>query len=78
MKRLRKEIDNVLGQRSEVKNEDLPNMPYVSCVIKESLRLWPPAGGGSRRINTDDFKINGLHIPNGTMIMVKAFLIKRN
>ena len=37
-----------------------------------NLRLWPPAGGGSRRINTDDFKINDMLIPNDSMIMVSC------
>ena len=51
-------------------NEDLNNLPYVSCVIKETLRLRGPANGTIRKIDTNDFKINGIHIPKNSVMHV--------
>ena len=71
---MRVEIDNLIGSKSEITNEDLFNLPYVSCVIKESLRLWPPASGGVRNVNIHDFKIDDYLIPNGSIIIVRMIL----
>ena len=40
--KLRTEIDQVLGERP-VSLEDLPKMPYTVAVMRETLRLHPPA-----------------------------------
>lgn len=40
--KLRAEIDEVLGDRP-VSLEDLPKMPYTLAVMRETLRLRPPA-----------------------------------
>jgi cytochrome P450 len=41
-RRLRDELDGVLGGRSP-RAADLPRLPYVSAVVSESIRLRPPA-----------------------------------
>ena len=73
-KKLREEIDSVLGDRNEITNEDLTNLNYVSCVIKETLRLWAPAASPIREVNVDDFKINGINIPKGAMVATTNYL----
>jgi cytochrome P450/NADPH-cytochrome P450 reductase len=40
--KLRAEIDEVLGGRP-VSLEDLPRMPYMVAVVRETLRIWNPA-----------------------------------
>ena len=42
-------------------------LPYTQGVVRESLRLNPPAGGGFRRAS-DDIAIAGFRIPAGTVI----------
>ena len=69
--KLRDEIDSVLGDRNAITNEDLNKLEYVSCVIKETLRKWPPANLPMRQVNTNDFKINGISIPKGALLHVK-------
>ena len=68
--------DSVLGERNEITNEDLNNLTYVSSVIKETLRLRPVVNTPFREINTNDFKINGIHIPKGAMLHVNIFDFK--
>lgn len=51
-------------------------MTYLSSVVKESLRLWPPASGGVRRINIDDFNIDNLIIPKGSIMIVRLHKIE--
>ncbi len=76
-KKLREEIDSVLGDRNEITNEDLAKLNYVSSVIKETLRLWSPAESPAREINVDDFEINGINIPNGSIILSSNYLNAR-
>ena len=66
---MREEIDNVLGSRTEVNNDDLTNLEYVGCVFKESMRKYPPVCGLSR-VTTEDIVINGYKIPKDTWISV--------
>ncbi|CAL0315243.1 unnamed protein product [Lupinus luteus] len=38
-----KEIDQVIGNSSRhISDEDIPNLPYLQCIVKEALRLHPP------------------------------------
>jgi len=76
-KKLREEIDSVLGDRNEVTNEDLTKLKYVSSVIKETLRLWGPAEGPAREVDVYDFEINGFNIPNGSIIASSNYLNAR-
>lgn len=42
MDRLRKEISSVMGESEHPNREQIRKMPFLACVIKESLRLYPP------------------------------------
>ncbi|RFU28119.1 hypothetical protein B7463_g8229, partial [Scytalidium lignicola] len=42
MNRLRKEVSFVMGESDHPTREQIRKMLYLSCVIKESLRLYPP------------------------------------
>ena len=43
------------------------DLPFVQGVLRESLRLLPPAGGGFR-ITSEDIAVSGFHIPAGTVV----------
>ncbi len=77
VKNLREEKDWVLGDRNEITCEDLAKFNYVSSVIKETLRLWPLIGTLIREVDVDDFQINGLNIPKGSIVVTNNYLNAR-
>jgi cytochrome P450 len=56
--------------------QDLPNLPYLSMVLKESLRLYPPFWLLTRTPLADD-ELAGHRIPAGSILMFSAFVTQR-
>jgi cytochrome P450 len=56
---------------------DLPRLPYTEMVLKESMRLYPPAWGFGRR-SIHDFELNGYRIPAGTNIFLSQWITQRD
>ncbi|KAK1292701.1 Cytochrome P450 93A3 [Acorus calamus] len=50
------ELDSVVGKHRLVEESDVPNLPYLQSIVKETLRLHPPVPI-SHRIATRDVKI---------------------
>ncbi|XP_038697127.1 cytochrome P450 93A2-like [Tripterygium wilfordii] len=76
-KRLRDEIDSVVGSKRLVEESDIPSLPYLQAVIKETLRLHPP-GPLLRRQCFEDMKVNGYDIKAGTKIFINVYAIMRD
>jgi cytochrome P450 len=75
-RRLHLEVAQVLDGRPPTL-DDLPALEYAEMVLKESLRLFPPAWVLSRRA-VDDDEIAGFHIPRGATIFVSPYLTHRH
>jgi cytochrome P450 len=73
--RLFGEVDRVLAGRSPT-FEDVPNLPYAACVVKEAMRLYPPAYSIAREA-ARDVEIGGHLIPKGTVVIVNVFAMHR-
>nr|XP_043637351.1 cytochrome P450 Tp4149-like [Erigeron canadensis] len=78
MKKLQKEITEVLQERSVISEEDLERMQYLKAVIKESWRLHPPVPTLIPRKSTQDVKLMGYDIPAGTQAMINVWQIGRD
>lgn len=70
------EIESVIGDRSP-QYEDIPHLPYTEMVLKESLRLYPPAWIVGREL-TQDCTINGETLPRGTVLYFSQWAVHRN
>ena len=65
----RKEINEVLGERTEITYQDVNKLKYCSNIFKEALRMYSPVVI-IFRYTTEDMTINGIKVPKGTTIGV--------
>lgn len=62
--KLRDEIDFHVEVGRIISESDLPKLRYLRCVIRESLRLHPPAPIPAPHISSQDCTIAGYDIPS--------------
>ncbi|KAI3750208.1 hypothetical protein L2E82_20837 [Cichorium intybus] len=77
MKKVVEEIDQVVGKDRLLQESDIPNLPYLQAIVKESLRLHPTAPV-VQRISTEDSIIGGYHIPKDTIIFYNIWSVGRD
>jgi cytochrome P450 len=73
---LHAELDTVLSGAPPTL-ADLPRLPYTEMVIKESMRLYPPAWGIGR-LAINDIEINGYRIPARTNVFLMQWITHRD
>jgi cytochrome P450 len=56
---------------------DIHKLPYTGKVLKESLRLCPPAGLMMRHTEADD-EVGGWPVPAGSRMLVCSWLVQRD
>ncbi|KAI5065634.1 hypothetical protein GOP47_0020329 [Adiantum capillus-veneris] len=75
-KRLQEELDAVAGPNGTIEESQLPQLPYLQAVIKETLRMHPPGPLLSwARLATEDVQVAGHVVPAGTTAMVNMWAI---
>lgn len=76
-RRLQAEIDEGVASgniSSPIKDSEARRLPYLQAVIKEGLRIMPPAGGAFfKTVPPGGDVIDGKHIPAGTQIGSSPF-----
>ncbi|CAM6129303.1 unnamed protein product [Calypogeia fissa] len=78
LRKVQEELDSVVGPHRLVQEEDFPKLVYVSAVLKETLRLHPPAPLMVPHLSMEDCEIEGFHIPAGTQVIVSPWCIHRD
>ncbi|MET0284529.1 MAG: cytochrome P450, partial [Polyangiales bacterium] len=68
--------DRVLGGRP-ARADDLANMPFLDAVIREALRLYPPAYAFGREV-VEPFKLGGVLLPKGAQVITSPWAMHRN
>ncbi len=74
--KLHAEVDAALGGRLPTL-ADLPNLPYTLQVIKEAMRLYPPAWVLNAREPRTETSIGDYTIPAGTQVFVSQWVMHR-
>ncbi len=72
--KLHAELDSVLAGRQPTL-ADLPNLPYSLQIIKEAMRLYPPAWILNGRITLEDAQVGGYTIPKGSTVFVSPYVM---
>jgi cytochrome P450 len=75
-RRLQREVDDVLGDRTPTA-ADLEALAYTTMVLKEAMRLYPPAPGLGRRTREGD-RIGGFDIPPGADVALFPWVTHRH
>ncbi len=75
-KKFHAELGEVLNGRNATVT-DLPHLKYTEQIVKESMRLYPPAYGLGREA-IDDCEIGGYHVPAGTQVFMFQWATQRD
>nr|ADN32769.1 cinnamate 4-hydroxylase [Scutellaria baicalensis] len=77
-KKVREELDTVLGPGVQITEPDTHKLPYLQAVIKETLRLRMAIPLLVPHMNLHDAKLNGYDIPAESKILVNAWWLANN
>jgi cytochrome P450 len=78
MQKVQYEIDNVVGTHRKVTENDIPKLLYLQAVVKETLRLHPPAPLLIPHESHTACKIAGYEIPTNTRMFVNVRGMRRD
>lgn len=78
MKKAQDEVRRAVGGKPNITESDIKELSYLRLVIKESMRLHPPAPLLVPRLTTDKFEIMGYDIPLKTQIVFNAYAMARD
>ena len=73
---LHQELSDVLGGRTP-QLEDLQRLPYTDKVVKESMRLYPPAWSLARAA-VKEMEIGGYVLPVGANVVMSPWIMHRD
>ncbi len=76
LERLTDELDRVLGGRRPTTGELLGELPFLSRVLDETLRLYPPVWFGPR-LTVKPFEFGGYRIPAGIHVIHSSWVSHR-
>ncbi|NXC92610.1 CP4V2 protein, partial [Certhia familiaris] len=76
--KVHRELDEVFDNTERyVTMDDLKNLRYLDCVVKEALRLFPSVPMFARTLR-EDCCIKGYQIPRGANVLVLTYALHRN
>ncbi|XXG52797.1 hypothetical protein AAC387_Pa03g1020 [Persea americana] len=78
MKKAQGEVRRVVDVKANISEEHLCQLNYMKSIIKETLRLHPPAPLLVPRVSTTNVKIQNFHIPSKTRVFINAYAIGRD
>ncbi|XP_060964530.1 cytochrome P450 81Q32-like [Cannabis sativa] len=78
LKKVKDEIDSQIGQQQLINESDVSKLPYLQCVISETLRLYPAGPLLVPHYSSNDCTISRYDVPHGTILLVNTWAIHRD
>ncbi|KAF8709847.1 hypothetical protein HU200_029560 [Digitaria exilis] len=78
LKKAQAEMDAAVGTSRLVTADDVSRLPYLHCIISETLRLYPAAPLLLPHESAADCKVGGYDVPRGTILLVNVYAIHRD
>ncbi|XP_030454477.2 cytochrome P450 81Q32-like [Syzygium oleosum] len=78
LKKAQAEIDEVVGHDRLFSESDLPKLPYLHCIINETMRMYPVGPLLVPHESAEECHVGGYRIPPGTMLLVNLFSIQND
>ncbi|XP_071686649.1 cytochrome P450 81Q32-like [Rutidosis leptorrhynchoides] len=75
LQKAQNEIDRVVGKDRLVDESDIVNLPYLRCIINETLRLYPAGPLLVPHASSEDCVIGGYNVPRGTTLLINQWAI---
>ncbi|XP_057458015.1 dimethylnonatriene synthase-like [Lotus japonicus] len=78
LKAAQQELDTNIGKDKWVQESDIKDLKYLQAIVKETLRLYPPAPLTGIREATDDCQVAGYQVPKGTRLLINLWKLQRD
>ncbi|KAK1301211.1 Geraniol 8-hydroxylase [Acorus calamus] len=78
MARAQAELSEIIGFGNHIEESDFVRLPYLQSIVKETLRLHPPAPFLIPRKAEDDVDVGGFTIPKHAQVLVNVWAIGRD
>ncbi|XP_020236835.1 cytochrome P450 CYP82D47 [Cajanus cajan] len=72
------ELETQIGKKKRIEISDLTKLEYLQCIIKETLRLYPPAPLNLPHETMEDCTVGGYHVPTGTRLLTNISKLQRD
>ncbi|XP_028767063.1 cytochrome P450 82G1 [Neltuma alba] len=78
LKKAQDELDTNIGTHKWVQESDITNLQYLQAIIKETLRLYPPAPLTGIREAMEDCFVGGYFVQKGTRLLINIWKLQRD
>ena len=78
LKNVQEELDIHVGRERWVEESDMKNLVYLQAIIKEAMRLCPPAPLSVPHESMEDCNVAGYFVPKGTQLLVNIWKLHRD
>ncbi|EEF46272.1 trimethyltridecatetraene synthase [Ricinus communis] len=78
VKKATDELDRVVGKQRWVEEKDIPNLPYIDAIMKETMRKHPVGTMLAPRLATKDCKVGGYDILKGSRVVINTWSMGRD
>lgn len=77
-KKAQQEMDQAIGKNRRLIESDIPNLPYLRAICKETFRKHPSTPLNLPRVSSEPCTVDGYYIPKNTRLSVNIWAIGRD